>query len=99
MARPRDEAWVLLLCESCGRPFSLSARQGRAIRQEKRSANCKMCRTVHRRIVVEPQDYVFWLERFSLAEIVDMAEDSWGHPDSWTDDWRRDIEFAPAPPL
>lgn len=94
---PRVEDWVLLLCEGCGRPFHLSARQGRAIKQEKRSARCAACRRVNRRLRVRTSDYEFWLERFTEAEIVAIAEYSWGDRDTWPADWRGSLVFDPPP--
>lgn len=87
MARPRDEEWVLVLCEDCGRPFHLSARQGRAIRAEKRSARCRLCRRVVKRQRVEVHHYRFWQARFTDAEIVEIAVCCWGELETWVPDW------------
>lgn len=99
VARARDAEWVLLFCEDCGRPFHLTARQGRAIRAEKRSARCRACRRVTRTTEVRDEHYAYWLERFSLAEIVEMAEWSWGDVDTWTSSWRDGIVFRDPPSL
>lgn len=99
VARARDEEWVLLFCEDCGRPFHLTARQGRAIRAEQRSARCRLCRRVTKVVSVRSEHYEFWLSRFTLGEIVEMAEWSWGDIDTWSDDWRTDIVFDDPPAL
>lgn len=93
-----------MLCEDCGRPFHLSARQGRAIRAEKRSARCRLCRRVVKRQRVEVHHYRFWQARFTDEEIKEIAVCSWGELDTWVDDWRArqgasaEYAFVAVPP-
>lgn len=96
-SRKRDEQWVLLFCEDCGRPFHLTARQGRALRAEKRSARCKPCRRIERKLTVTEADYEFWLTRFTDDEICEIADASWGDPQTWDPGWRREFVFASPP--
>lgn len=98
MSRARDNDWVLLFCEDCGQPFHLSARQGRAVRADKRSARCKLCRRISRKVTVQAEHYLFWMARFTDAELIELAEASWGDMQSWPDDWRGDIRFTTPPP-
>lgn len=99
VARARDAEWVLLLCEDCGRPFHLTARQGRAIRAEKRSARCRSCRRVVKQVVVSSEHYEFWLSRFTMSELVEIAEWAWGDVDTWKPGWRDGIVFDDPPSL
>lgn len=83
---------VLVACHSCGATYGISPRTFRGMTldnkrrhdegQQPRLPTCRTCRTP-RVIVVTDSGMQWWLRRFTISEIVDMAEDMWGPRDKW----------------
>lgn len=66
------------MCADCGVPFELSARNTRIHRNRRTSPKCDPCRDGARppRIMQAMRDY--WLDRFTVEEIREMAAANWG---------------------
>lgn len=72
----RVELPVALVCETCEFEFEISARYARDIRKGKRPCVCRSCRLGGVSLTRdEPSDAdkAYWLERFSLPEIVEIG--------------------------
>ena len=76
-----SEAWVELRCSDCGDVYTLYARRAFEYRREGREPRCRTCRRPERPPPDEG-DRRYWLERFSLAEIRELAAGIWGHDDA-----------------
>jgi len=68
--RVQAEALALVRCPSCGGLRSISHRNRGT------QARCKDCRKGH--VVLKTRYHNYWLERFSLEEIVEMGKAIWG---------------------
>lgn len=86
----------MLGCEGCGRRFEIKSRAYRSYLAGERTALCRYCDTRKGipRPVVKNEHCLYWLERFSVAEIKDLAEACWGQREFWEAGWREDFEFA-----
>lgn len=73
---------VLVACQFCGSPYGVSPRTFRGMRQERRLPTCRTCRTPRVVFVTDAHRH-FWLDRFTIREIVEMAEEMWGPRDKW----------------
>jgi len=75
---------VLVACQICGTPYGISPRTLRGMAQAKRLPICRTCR---RPRLVSPKATMdhrkFWLDNYTIREIVDMAEEMWGPRDNW----------------
>lgn len=96
-ARARDQLWTLVACEGegCGRMFQIKPRAARRLRQEQRLPLCQFCL---RGIVLEVTDEHrrFWLGLFTVTELVEIAEASWGARSGWGSEWRDGFVFMPS---
>jgi DNA-directed RNA polymerase subunit RPC12/RpoP len=72
------EASRKVSCATCGDTFQLSARNIRAARQAGRPIRCRRCRGHSTTRRVREADRRFWLERFTLDEIQELAQAIWG---------------------
>ena len=107
-ARERDHRVTIHSCGVCGRVFSAKARVSRDIAAGRRDALCDAHREQQRVCPDEPIEQTvewvpwahrhFWLQRFSLGEIVEMAEMIWGPRHTWEPDWAVWFEFERQPP-
>lgn len=71
------EAARLVVCEGCGAAFELSARNVRANRQAGKPLRCRRCRGTSETRTATEADKRWWLERFTLDEIRQLAEAIW----------------------
>lgn len=71
------EAPRLVRCGACGGDFELSARRVRHVRAESLPLRCRSCRTG--RVTPEPTEAHrrWWLDRFTVDEIREMAAALW----------------------
>lgn len=88
-------------CEDCGHVFSVRPRQARAIRAGTRKQRCSFCREPReggaRNFRVTALERQYWLDRFSVEEIVEIAEFCWGPRSTWTEEWRDEFVFEQDP--
>ncbi len=87
------EPWTLVSCEECGRTFHLKPRAVRALIAGDRSARCDRC-IFGLPLVVTDEERRFWLERFTVGELVEIATACWGSPAAWDDSWRAGFTFT-----
>ena len=73
---------MLVACSSCHGPYAVSPRTIRDMRVKNRLPVCPHCRC-GTPINVSPDDLVFWLDRFTIQEIVVLAEEIWGPRHKW----------------
>lgn len=73
---------ILVACRDCGLPFYISPRTLRDQRVKERLPQCSFCRFP---ADIEPSDEgrKFWLDHFTIWEIVVMAEGFWGPRHLW----------------
>jgi hypothetical protein len=64
---------VPVRCGSCGGGFELSARRARIYRNEGTAPRCSDCRSARSQVVVTPALRRWWLDRYTLDEIREMA--------------------------
>jgi hypothetical protein len=62
-----------VVCPGCGVPRPVSKKQAYRIRLGNSSALCSLCRRPRPRVRVTDAERRFWLERFTLPEICEMA--------------------------
>lgn len=87
-------------CDVCGNEFGVKPRQARAIRAGTRKQTCTFCVGTgggKRLIPVKGIHRQFWLERFSMQEILEIAEAAWGPVADWTPEWREGFVFECEP--
>ena len=70
--------WIDVCCPGCGNTRTISHRQARRIAHKQASAICRSCRYPAKRGRSSVAERVFWVERFTLPEIREMAEAIWG---------------------
>lgn len=77
IAKPRASTLVNIRCEECGDIDRITDRQYRRKLYEGRPHVCRICRVT---TVRKPTtaDYDYWLDRYSLDEIKDIAQAIWG---------------------
>ena len=75
---------VLVACSSCGDLYGVAPRTFRDMRLRQRLPLCHFCRSPR---VVAPTESqrAWWLERFTIAEIIEMAEAFYGPRELWQD--------------
>ena len=75
----RVEIPVTLLCNDCDFEFEVSARWARKIRRGECKQICPSCRRggAAPRLEVTDADRAYWLERFTLEEIRELALGIW----------------------
>lgn len=95
LERPWEDRCAIIMCEDCGRVFSVRARAERAIRRGERTAKCHMCRRGVP-LVVDDVMRAFWLSLYTMAELVEIAEASWGPRSDWPESWRKGFTFVPS---
>jgi hypothetical protein len=83
------------MCSECGRPFSVRMRAYRKIRVGERLPVCHLC-SYDVPLVITDELRLFWLERFEMDEILQVAEHAWGPRKDWGDGWRDGFEFLPT---
>lgn len=79
-ALQRPEALPQIRCVECNSHARISERQRRFYISEKRDYTCSTCRPRKYPVQTSSADKAFWLERFSIDEIRDMAIAIWGTP-------------------
>lgn len=95
VAPRKPERCAIVICECCGRVFSVSSRAERAIRSGHRSAKCSLC--MYRvELVVDDHLRSFWLELYPASELREIAEAAWGPREKWSSDWRDGFTFLPS---
>ena len=107
-ARERDHRVTIHSCSVCGRVFSAKARVSRDITARRRASLCDVHREQQRAMPDEPVEQTvewvpwahrqWWLRRFPISEIVEMAEQIWGPRERWDPDWALWFEFERQPP-
>ena len=70
---PPVEPQALAACSNCGVVFSMTARNARRPHVHR----CPWCRMPKRRRRPDDEDRAYWLERFSLEEIRELAAGIW----------------------
>lgn len=73
---------MLVACSECGGCFYTSARTLRDQRVKERLPVCSFCRFPSD-VVASPADRRFWVDHFTIGEIIEMAEAFWGDRDRW----------------
>lgn len=73
---------VLVACSSCGCVYGISPRTARGMKQAIRLPICHLCR-VGRPIEVTDEMRDWWLARYSLADVVRIAEEMFGPRERW----------------
>ena len=76
----------MVLCSDCGGLYEASPRTLREMRQQERLPRCAQCRRPFEHMVTNVEK-LFWLERFTMAQMVEMAEAIWGDRHRWPE-WR-----------
>ncbi len=74
---PRLSATVIVRCVQCGDACEITERQHRRKLQEGRPHKCALCRAVKVKPPTE-SDYNYWLKRYTIGEIREMAQAIWG---------------------
>lgn len=93
------EPLMPFFCDLCGHEFGVKPRQARAINAGTRKCRCSFCRTddgAPREFKVTSAERQFWLQRFSLEEIVGIAELCWGPVRDWDESWKAEFVFETA---
>jgi len=70
----------MVSCVTCGISYDVSARTGREIKAGRVKARCHLHRRRKRDLTVTAEHRRYWLCRFTLDEIRDMAEALWPLP-------------------
>ena len=83
---------ALVTCHACGAVYGVSPRtfRGMTLDNKRRHADglkprlptCRTCRSP-RVIVVTDSAMMWWLRRYTISEIVDIAEEMWGPREKW----------------
>ena len=76
-AVPTVEAPKLVTCRDCGGDFELSARRARDHRKAGTAPRCRPCREGHEAPKVTQEMRDWWLERFTVDEISELAARMW----------------------
>ena len=71
------------MCGGCGDAFELSVRREYEYRKAGKAPRCATCRRPKNEKPPTPAVYAYWLERFTLEEIEELAAGMW--PDGVTD--------------
>ena len=77
VAERRRQSDVEVRCVECGERYTLSARRALEYRREGREPRCRECRRPARQ-PPSAADRRYWLERFTLEEIKELANAIWG---------------------
>lgn len=82
LALGKVDGQMLVACQDCGAPFYTSPRTLRDQRVKGRLPRCPFCRFPSQ-VEASVADRRFWIDSFTIAEIVWMAECFWGDRDTW----------------
>jgi hypothetical protein len=74
------EQRVLVQCSICGIRYDVSARSWRDIKAGRVEARCVLHRRRSRQLTVTATMRRYWLDRFTIDEICEMAEAIWPRP-------------------
>ncbi len=74
---PTLEAARSVRCGDCGEAFELSARNVRAARTQGRELRCRACPGAPAKTEADARMRRYWLERFTLDEIRELAGAIW----------------------
>ena len=79
-AQGRQQPSLIVRCESCGGRFELALRSVQRYRAAGREPRCHYCRRKDRPLTAEERTRygAYWRERFSDAELVELANAIWG---------------------
>ena len=70
----------MVACSVCGIRYDVSARSWRDIKAGRVEARCVLHRRRRRALTVTAQMRRYWLDRFTIEEICEMAEAIWPRP-------------------
>lgn len=87
MAKTASSFKVKVMCPDCGDTRKVSPRQARRIRQGQYNSTCVPCQKgipnpAFVRDAPNQEDRDFWLKKFSMAEIQEMAMYCFGEPNT-----------------
>lgn len=77
VTKPRPSVLVDVRCSQCGDVERISERWYRTKQAQGTAHRCRLCRSVHVRQPTSAH-YNYWLERYTLEEIQDLARAIWG---------------------
>lgn len=89
-----EKKTALIYCSTCPATFFVSARQVRAIKNGERTSRCPDCIRHDRvRVKATGAHHRYWTSRYTVDQIVALAEGMWGPRETWPP-----LEQAPDEP-